>query len=92
MEKLIFQYGENKIQHKGALTCGEHVLYFILYQSVFYSKNRCFDFKYVSKLVNFCKKIGLNPDEFVWKEIYVKLKLANPPDLMQVLSWYEYGN
>ena len=89
VEHLIFQYGKNKIQKNGALTCGEHVVYYVLYQNLFYLENGRFDLDYISKIVKYCNESRLNTDEFVWIEIYSKLKLAEPPDLMAVLMWYE---
>ena len=52
-------------------------------------KNDRPDLHYVSEIVQYAKKCNLTPDEFVWREIYVKLKLAKPPVLMNVLNWYE---
>lgn len=89
VRRVIFQYGEDRIQKNGTLICGEHVLYFLMFQTIFFLERGYFDLNYVSRLVNFCNQNGLDTDEFVWNEIYVKLKLTKPPDLMQVLHWYE---
>ena len=87
-ERLIFQYGENKLQKNSSLTCGEHAAYFILYQNIFCIENGFLDLDYVSNIEKYCMDHNLDTDEFVWLEIYNKLKLDYPPDLRQVLNWY----
>ena len=89
VKKIIFQYGGHKLQKSGALTCGEHVIYFILFQSIFYIENRHFELNYVSKIAEYCHEHKITPDEFVSDEIYNNLELGKPPDLRQVLNWYE---
>ena len=89
MKNLKFLYGKNRIQDTGNLTCGEHVIYFLIFQTIFILNNDRPDLHYVSEIVQYAKKCNLTPDEFVWKEIYVELKLAKPPVLMNVLNWYE---
>ena len=66
------------------MTCSEHVIYYVLYQNIFYIKNKHFDLNYTSKITKYCLEHKTTPDELVWKEIYVNLKLAKPPDLMNV--------
>ena len=89
IKKVIFQYGNGKLQGTGALTCSEHVIYYVLYQNIFYLKNKHFDLNYTSKITKYCLKHKITPDELVWKEIYINLELAKPPNLMKVLNWYE---
>ena len=89
MKNLKFLYGKNRIQNTENLTCGEHVIYFLMFQSIFILDNDRPDLRYVSEIVKCAKKFDLTPDEFVWREIYVELKLAEPPVLMNVLNWYE---
>ena len=90
MKNLKFVYGENRIQDAGNLTCGEHVIYFLMFQNIFMLNNDRPDLRYVSEIVKYAKRFDLTPDEFVWREIYVELKPAKPPVLMNVLNWYEY--
>ena len=90
LKKVIFQYGDGKLQKVGALTCSEHIIYYALYQNLFYLKNKRFDLNYISKITKYCLKHKITPDEFVWKEIYINLELARPPNLMKVLNWYDH--
>ena len=89
VKRVLFQYGDGKLQGTGALTCSEHVIYYVLYQNIFYLKHKRFDLNYTSKITKYCLERGITPDELVWKEIYVNLELAKPPNLMKVLNWYE---
>ena len=59
------------IQENDALTCAEHVIYFILFENIFYLKNGYFELNYCRKLFNYCRKQKITPDEFVWNEIYI---------------------
>ena len=90
LKKVIFQYGNGKLQKVGALTCSEHIIYYVLYQNLFYLKNKRFDLNYISNITKYCFKHRITPDEFVWKEIYINLELAKPPNLMKVLNWYDH--
>jgi hypothetical protein len=92
MENLIFQYGDDKLQNISALTCGEHVLYNILYQNIFFMENGQFDFDYVSSICKYCSSKNISPDQLVWKEIYSKIGLTDPPNLFKALTWYENQN
>ena len=84
VKRVLFQYGDGKLQGTGALTCSEHVIYYVLYQNIFYLKLKRFDLNYTSKITKYCLERGITPDELVWKEIYVDLELAKPPNLMKV--------
>ena len=90
LKKVIFQYGDGKLQKVGALTCSEHIIYYALYQNLFYLKNKRFDLNYISKITKYCLKHKITPDEFVWKEIYINLELARPQNLLKVLNWYDH--
>ena len=89
VKKVIFQYGDGKLQGTGALTCSEHVIYYVLYQNIFYLRHKRFDLDYTSKITKYCLEHRITPDELVWEEIYINLELAKPPNLMKVLNWYE---
>ena len=39
VKRVIFQYGDGKLQGTGALTCSEHVIYYVLYQNIFYLRH-----------------------------------------------------
>ena len=86
-KNVIFLYG--KIQGDDTLICGEHIIYFILFQNIYYMKNGYLDLNYISRLNRYCHKHNLTPDRFIWREIYIELNLAEPPDLMKVLKWFK---
>ena len=88
VNRICFVYGRHRLQNDDLLTCGEHVIYFILFQTLFYIENGYFSSDYISEIENYCAIHRLTPDQFVWNEIYVKLKLLSPPDLKQVVDWY----
>ena len=56
VKQVIFQYGKHKLQRNGALTCAEHVIYFILFQNVFYLQKGYFELHYCRKLIEYCRK------------------------------------
>ena len=53
----------------------------------FYVQNKRFNAEYVKQLLEYCKKREIEPDAFVWREIYKNLKLARVPDLHKILLW-----
>lgn len=89
VKNVKFQYGNHYLQKTDSLTCAEHVIYFALFQSIFYLENGFFENEYANKLERYCHKRNISPDELIWKEIYVNLKLLDPPDLKKVLNWYQ---
>ena len=89
VKNVQFQYAsKHGLQKKGSLTCAEHNIYYALFQNMFYLENGFFEAEYVDKFERYCRKRKIDPDKFVWNEIYVNLKLTDPPDLKKVLSWY----
>ena len=83
----LFIYGKNNLQNKDFLTCGEHCLYFIYYEILYFLKYGYIDMLYVNSMIKHCKLHRISTDKFVWEEIYRKLKLAKPPCLIDVLLW-----
>ena len=86
IEEITFLGGEG-LQKTDSLTCGEHCVFFLLSEMTFYIQNKHFNAEYVEQLLKYCKKREIEPDAFVWQEIYKKLKLANVPDLHKILLW-----
>ena len=86
IEEITF-LGSKRLQKTDSLTCGEHCIFFLLCEKRFYIQNKKFNMEYVEQLLEFCKKCKMDPDVFVWQEIYKNLKLAPVPDLHEILSW-----
>ena len=87
IDKVVFQYGNGKLQDPDFLSCGEQTIYYIYYQVVFYLNNGTIDENYIAKIINYCKKKHIYPDQFVWQEIYKNMNLARPPNLHKILTW-----
>ena len=88
IKNILFIYGMGRLQNPEFLSCGEHVIYFTLYEIWFYLNNGLLNEHYISKIVSYCKKNKILPDLFVWEEIYLHLQLARPPNLYKVLNWF----
>ena len=86
-KEICFQYGKGYLQNFDSLTCWEHVVYWCLYQNLFYENHGYFDRHYVKKITMYCKKRSIKPDFFIWNEIYNKLRLASPPNLDEILHY-----
>ena len=89
INNVVFQYGNGKLQDPEFLSCGEQTVYFVYYQVVFYLNNGVLDENYIAKIINYCKKNHIYPDQFVWQEIYVDMNLAKPPNLHKILTWID---
>ena len=87
IKRISLQYGRGRLQNIDAITCGEHLVYFLLYQKLFFKDFAVFDRKYVKTIINFCNKKNITPDYFIWTEVYCKMRLARPPNLEEVLYW-----
>ena len=86
IEEVTFLGGDG-LQKRDSLTCGEHCVFFLLSEMTFYVQNKRFNAEYVKQLLEYCKKREIEPDAFVWQEIYKNLKLARVPDLHKILLW-----
>ena len=88
VQNVKFLHAKNNyIQSSDSLTCGEHVVYFCLYQTLFDKVNKHFDEEYIKNLKQFCINSNISTDLFVWLEIYDKMKLAQVPDLHEIINW-----
>lgn len=88
IQKIKFLYAKtNYIQNIDSLTCGEHCIYFVLYETTFYKDNKHFDEEYIKRLKRFCRKNYTSTDYFVWSEIYDRMKLARVPNLHELIHW-----
>ena len=86
IQKISFQYGEDgNLQSFDALTCGEHNIYYLIYQKLYFENNSCFDLNYITTLEKYCKNHYINVDDFVSQEVYRKMSLAEVPNLNEIL-------
>ena len=77
------------LQTINALTCGEHVINFLLYSCKMMKKLGQIKNNYASKLLQLVKKLKISSDIYVWNEIYNIMQLAPKPNLNKVCGWYE---
>ena len=89
IKAIVFQYGKGRLQNFDSLTCGEHVIYWCMYQNLFYKNHGYFDTCYVHKVVMYCKRHCLTVDFFIWNAIYNNLRLALPPNLDTLLHYVD---
>ena len=78
----------NVLQKSNSLSCGEHVINFLLYSC---KSLKCFnqiEKNYASKLIKVSKKLNISCDMYVWNKIYNILHLAPKPNLAEVCEWY----
>lgn len=87
--KIIFIFpGRYELQKSDVITCGEHSVYFALYQTSYYIIHGVFDKHYVQNIVKISEYRNESSDQFIWSQIYDKLKLGPKPDLNLVFDWY----
>ena len=89
IKNVSFQVSGGNLQDVDSLTCGEHVIYWCIYQILFFQSFGFIDPRYVRRVAVYCKKHFLKVDSFIWDEIYIKFRLAPPPNLEQIMYYLE---
>ena len=89
--RLIYDFPHTPLQSSKSLTCGEHVIVYLLNNCYFLKhslKTSIKKQKYAHSLLRFSKRHNITPDECVWREVYINLRLAKIPNMREVVEWY----